>query len=311
MEPLPSALPASPDRELATSRTLPFPRSIVQRAWTDPHLLREWWGPEGFSSTFHHHEPAPGGVWRHTMHGPNGADYANQAIYRSIDPGRIELAHVSEPRFDLIATFEEREGGTHLTFLQRFASAAVREAVSGVCIPANEENLDRLTRVLARAERELALSRIVEAPRETVFRLATDPRQLTHWWGPHGYSVPEVEMELRAGGLFRSVMRAPDGTLYPSSGSFLEVVPPERFVFTDGYEPDFRPAPQHFMTGVFLFEALGPHRTRVTARAMHRDAEDRAKHEEMGFYDGWGQMLDRLAALAQTPPSPSSARFSP
>lgn len=56
-------------------------------------------------------------------------------------------------------------------------------------------------------------------------------------------------------------------------------------MFTNGYEPDFRPTPQHFMTGAFLFEALGSHHTRVTNRTMHRNTKNRAKHEEIDFYN--------------------------
>jgi len=149
MSDLPPPLPSDLACELATRRVLPFPAADVFRAWTDLSQLNRWWGPTGFTTTTAEHDPRPGGVWRHTMHGPDGRDYANLSVYRVVSPSRIELAHVSEPRFDLIATFTPRDGGTEITFLQRFASVAVRDAVAPVCIPANEQNLDRLTHVLA------------------------------------------------------------------------------------------------------------------------------------------------------------------
>lgn len=144
----PAPLPADPATELFTSRLLPFPREDVFRAWTDARRLCRWWGPNGFTCTFHEFQPRAGGNWRHVMHGPDGRDYDNISVFRVVTPERIEMAHVSEPRFDLIATFAEREGGTFVTFLQRFATAAVRDAVAPICIPANEQNLDRLTRAI-------------------------------------------------------------------------------------------------------------------------------------------------------------------
>lgn len=148
MSATPSPLPADPACELFTSRILPFSPADVFRAWTDARLLCQWWGPTGFTCTFQEFEPRAGGRWRHVMHGPDGRNYDNTSVFCVVSPGCIEMAHVSEPRFDLIATFELREGGTLITFLQRFVAAAVRDAVAPICIPANEQNLDRLTRVL-------------------------------------------------------------------------------------------------------------------------------------------------------------------
>lgn len=151
MSSIPAPLPADPARELCTSRLLPFPRDEVFRAWTEAQLLCQWWGPNGFTCTFHEFEPRPGGQWRHVMHGPDGRNYDNSSVFRVVTPERIELAHVSEPRFDLIATLGVRDAGTHMTFLQRFPSAAVRDTLAPICIPANEQNLDRLARVIADA----------------------------------------------------------------------------------------------------------------------------------------------------------------
>jgi uncharacterized protein YndB with AHSA1/START domain len=144
-------------------------------------------------------------------------------------------------------------------------------------------------------ERELVLTRIIAAPRARVFSAWTE--QLPQWWGPHGMTTPVCELDLRPGGRFRTVMRAPDGTEYATRGVFLEVVAPERIVFTDAYEPGWVPAAHVFFTAVTTFEELPGHRTRYTARALHWTVADRAKHERMGFHQGWGESLDRLAAL--------------
>ncbi|HVW21074.1 MAG TPA: SRPBCC family protein [Opitutaceae bacterium] len=149
------------------------------------------------------------------------------------------------------------------------------------------------------AERELVLCRIIEAPRERVFQAWT--RRLPEWWGPHGMTTPVCEMDLRPGGIFRTVMRAPDGAEYPTQGLFLEVAAPERIVFTDAFGPGWEPAPGIFFTAVVTLEALPGERTRYTARALHWTAENRRRHEEMGFHQGWGESLERLAALVSRP----------
>ncbi len=147
--------------------------------------------------------------------------------------------------------------------------------------------------------RELVLTRIIAAPRARVFHAWTT--QLAEWWGPHGMTTPVVEMDLRPGGIFRTVMRAPDGTEYPTKGVFLEVAAPERIVFTDAFEPGWVPAADAFFTAVITFDALAEERTRCTARALHWTVARREAHEKMGFHQGWGESYDRLAALvAQT-----------
>jgi uncharacterized protein YndB with AHSA1/START domain len=110
-------------------------------------------------------------------------------------------------------------------------------------------------------------------------------------------TTPVCEMDLRPGGIFRTVMRAPDGQEYPTKGVFLEVVEPERIVFTNAYVPGWEPAPDLFFTAIMTFEALPGGKTRYTARALHWTVESRRQHEQMGFHQGWGESLDRLVAL--------------
>jgi uncharacterized protein YndB with AHSA1/START domain len=111
-------------------------------------------------------------------------------------------------------------------------------------------------------------------------------------------TTPFCEMELRPGGGFRTIMRAPDGTEYPTRGVFLEVVPDERIVFTDAYDAGWVPNPDVFFTAITTFEALPGGKTRYTARARHWTVANRERHEKMGFHQGWGESLDRLVALA-------------
>lgn len=151
------------------------------------------------------------------------------------------------------------------------------------------------TTPFAPATRELARIRLIDAPPARVFAAWTTC--FKDWWGPHGMTTPVCEMDLRPGGVFRTVMRAPDGTEYPTRGVFLDVIPDRRIVFTDAFDPDWRPHPDIFFTAIITFEDLPHHRTKVTARALHWTLENRKRHEAMGFADGWGESLDRLAAV--------------
>jgi uncharacterized protein YndB with AHSA1/START domain len=138
-------------RELIATRVFDAPRELVFEAWIDPDHLKHWWGPKGFTNTFHEFDPRPGGTWRFVMHGPDGTDYKNHMVFvEIIRPERIILDHLSTHRFRLTATFEDVGGKTRLTFRQTFPSVAECNKVRSVAEPGNEQNLDRLGEELAK-----------------------------------------------------------------------------------------------------------------------------------------------------------------
>ena len=148
-------------------------------------------------------------------------------------------------------------------------------------------------------DRELVLSRIIDAPREKVFRAWTDAELLKQWFAPKPYTTPFAELDVRPGGSSRVVMRSPDGQDLPNHGVFLEVVKNERLVLTDAFTKAWQPSDKPFMTVVLTFEDQGG-KTRYTARVGHWTVEDRKRHEEMGFHEGWGLCTEQLEALAKT-----------
>ena len=151
------------------------------------------------------------------------------------------------------------------------------------------------------SDRELVLTRIIDAPREKLFRAWTDPELLKQWFAPLPYTTPHAEMDVRPGGSSLIVMRGPDGNEFPNRGVYLEVVENERLVFTDAYTKAWEPSEKPFMTVVLTFEDVGGEdeggKTRYTARVLHWVVADREMHEKMGFHEGWGQCADQLAAL--------------
>jgi uncharacterized protein YndB with AHSA1/START domain len=135
-----------------TSRELPAPPGAVFAALEDPVRLARWWGPDGFTNTFHAFEFEPGGRWLFTMHGPNGANFANESRFAEIVPGaKVVVRHVSAPVFTLTIGLHPCARGTRVTWDQAFDDPAVAAAVRHIVEPANEQNLDRLAQELARA----------------------------------------------------------------------------------------------------------------------------------------------------------------
>ncbi len=140
------------DRQFSNTRLFAAPRETVFRAWTVAEHLTRWWGPKGFTSTFHEFDPRPGGDWRFVLHGPDGKDFPNYTRFLEVSPERIVLDHISPPQFQVTATFEEREGGTFLTFTQAFPTVQQKETIQKFAYEANEQNFDRLEAVLATME---------------------------------------------------------------------------------------------------------------------------------------------------------------
>ena len=139
------------DREIVSTRIVDAPRELVFEAFSDPDHLVHWWGPEGFTSTFHEFDMRPGGVWGFVMHGPDGRDYQNKSVFvEVVRPERIVFAHVSGPQFQMTITLAEHAGKTALTWRMRFESAAECAQVKRFAVEANEQNFDRLEAQLAR-----------------------------------------------------------------------------------------------------------------------------------------------------------------
>ncbi|WP_373503235.1 SRPBCC family protein [Aestuariivirga sp.] len=146
---------------------------------------------------------------------------------------------------------------------------------------------------------ELTLTRLIDAPREALWRCWTEPELLKQWFTPRPWTTPVVETDVRPGGSSYFLFRGPEGQEFHNRGVYLEVVPNEKLVFTDAYTKAWEPSAKPFMTGTITFADEGG-KTRYTAKVRHWTAEDKANHEQVGFHDGWGKATDQLAAVAAT-----------
>jgi len=152
---------------------------------------------------------------------------------------------------------------------------------------------------------DLVLERIVDVPPALVWKAWTTPEHLKKWFTPAPWKTVECEIDLRPGGIFRTVMRSPEGQDFPNVGCYLEIVPDQKLVWTDALVAGYRPATEtgHCgigapMTAIITLEPHGKG-TKYIATALHGTEASRAKHAELGFHEGWGTALDQLVAMAR------------
>jgi len=126
------------------TRELPAPVAAVFHALADPVRLARWWGPDGFTNTFHTFEFTPGGRWDFTMHGPDGTDYPNASVFVDIVPeASVVIRHVAQPHFTLTITLAPTGNGTRVTWVQDFEDPDMAARIRHIVEPANEQNLAR------------------------------------------------------------------------------------------------------------------------------------------------------------------------
>ncbi len=157
---------------------------------------------------------------------------------------------------------------------------------------------------------DLTLERTIAAPRALVWKAWTEPEHIKKWWAPAPWTTVECDMDLRPGGIFRTVMRSPEGQDFPHVGCVLEVVENEKIVFTNALAPGYRPAPGSLVDGngadcagiaftaILTFtERAG--KTHYSVLVLHKDEAGRKRHEELGFHEGWGKCADQLVAVVK------------
>jgi uncharacterized protein YndB with AHSA1/START domain len=143
------------------------------------------------------------------------------------------------------------------------------------------------------ADREIAATRIFDAPRELVFKMWTDPKHIAQWWGPRGFTTTTHEMNFKPGGVWRFVMHGPDGTDYQNKIIYEEMVEPERLVYSHVSGPQF-----HVTVN---FEEQDSGKTKLTMRMLFESAAERSRvAKEYGAVEGLGQTLDRLGEQLAT-----------
>ena len=290
---------AAATREITLTRIIDAPRELVFRMWTDPAHLAKWWGPRDFTNPVCEIDARPGGAIRIVMRAPDGTDYPMAGTFREIVvPERLVFTNCALDRDGKIlldgltaVTFAKQGEKTKLT-VQTRATALVHAAARYLegMQAGWEQTLDGLEQhTEATAARELTVTRMLDAPRELVFRLWTDPEHAAQWWGPQGFTTISCEMDVRPGGAYRACMRSPEGTRHCRCGIYREIVVPERLVFTFAWE-DAQGNPGHETLVTLTFGEIGG-KTRLTLhQAIFETVTARNEHQR-----GWTSTVERFA----------------
>ena len=311
--------------KLKITRLFMAPVSLVWKAWTDPALVKRWWGPAGYTAPSVTIDLRAGGKYLYCMRSPDGKDNWSTGTFREIVPmKRIAVTDsfadekgnvVPASRYGLpedwpmdmkvtITFAEEGEGMTRFTL--RYGSFP-----QGPMLPMARagwiQSLDKLARVLAGEQaapgktiviaepgrQEASMVRVFAAPREKVYRAFTDPDLLAKWWAPRRYETIVDRLELRPGGIWRFLNKDKDGNLFAFHGVYHEISP-TRIVSTF----EFEGMPGHVLLGITTLEDV-PEGTRVTLASVFESVGDRDGMMVTGMSEGWKETFDLLAELVE------------
>ena len=232
------------NRELAITRVLNAPRELVWEVWTDPAHLTHWWGPTGFSTTTHEMNLRPGGVWRFTMHGPDGRDYQNKIVFIEVKkPELLEYKHSGEDdtediKFHVTIKFEKQDNRTRLTMRSLFDSPEELERVIKE-FGAKEgmyQHVDRLEDYLqtkqpaAFINGAVIIERTYNAPVERVWNSITNKSEMKKWF----FDIAEFKAE--PGFEFEFVGKGKQGQEFLHLCRVKEVIKNKKLSYSWGYE---------------------------------------------------------------------------
>lgn len=142
--------------EIVSTRIFNVPRELLFEAYSNPEILAKWWGPNGFTNTFHEFNFTNNGTWTFIMHGPDGKDYKNNSVFREIIPlEKIVFNHISGPYYKGTVILQDTDtaGSTQLIYSMVLESQKVYEKLKDFIIGANEENFDRLEEILGKIKK--------------------------------------------------------------------------------------------------------------------------------------------------------------
>ncbi len=251
------------DRTLVISRVFHAPRELVWQAYTDAEHLAQWYGPRGFTARIDKNDLRPGGQWRYIMIGSDGIEYPSEGVFREVVPmqrlvttdGFGDGYHNDKPGdlpqgMIVTITFEDLDyqpvnpgrheslgdssPQTRLTVRITHPTAEDRRKHEAMGVVTGFHSmLDCLDDHLLSLDddRQIVVSRVIDAPADVVFDAWSKPEAITHWWGPRGFTTTTHHMDFRTGGSWRFTMHGPDGTDYTNRIDYDEVHRPLRITY--------------------------------------------------------------------------------
>jgi uncharacterized protein YndB with AHSA1/START domain len=324
-----SAHPHKP--EVTITSHLDAPPHLVWKTITDPNMLPRWWGPREYTTTVEKMDVKPGGKWHFIQRSADGKLYGFSGIYKEVNEHTqysYTFNYEATPGHESTETITLEEHGfqTKLTNNVVFQTmedrdSMVREGLERGAV----ESMERLNTLLQElknakagvqevgiAEDAIAISRIMLADQNTVWKAWTQKTKIKHWWGPKGFTAPYIENDLRVGGKYLYLMRSSEGKEVWNTGTYMEVVPKERIVATDSFanaKGTIVPATEYGFSADFprelyvtvTFENMGKNKTKLTIRQAGLGKLALTDHASM--IEGWNSSLDKLEKCLRTAPA--------
>jgi uncharacterized protein YndB with AHSA1/START domain len=306
---------AGKSNEIRITRLYDAPVQAVWDAWTDPAQAAQWWGPRGFTLTTHSKDLRPGGIWHYTMHGPDGTDYPNKALYHEVvECKKLVYDHGGnderQPLFRVTALFSEVEGKTKLEMTMTLPTPeAAQETRKFIKKAGGEGTWDRLAEYLEKqssGKEQFVINRSFDAPLDMMFDMWTKPEHFSKWLPPMGMEMEFIRADIKAGGSGFYVMTGNGIKMYGRI-EYLEIRRPDRIVYKQQFCDEHENISRHPMVPVWpatmlstvTLAAEGPDRTRVTV--VWEPDGPTTKEELKAFIDmrgsmtqGWSGSFDKL-----------------
>jgi uncharacterized protein YndB with AHSA1/START domain len=308
-----------PDEPLIiTTRVIAAPRELVWKMLTTPEHLRHFWGPDGFSNTFKSYDLRVGGQALFTMHGPDGKNWPNRFIFRTVEPPRLlRWDHDNggegpvDHKFVGEVELTEEGGKTRIELRMTESSVEARDAVAEFAVAGGQQNLDRFAAYVAPIAEEknlFVIERSFPVSQERLFWACTNLEEMTQWFAPPGMKTIKAEQELKPGGIYHYGMATSQGNEMWGKVTYKEITPHSRLVYAQSFsDPEggltrhpMAPTWPMEMVTVMDFIAEGEAQTRLKVSWIYAGVDDsegetfRAAHA--GMSGGWTGTLDGLYA---------------
>jgi uncharacterized protein YndB with AHSA1/START domain len=251
------------NRTLGTTRIFNAPLEIVWKVWSDINHLNNWWGPRGFTQTTEKHEFRENGTWSFVMHGPNRVDYQNNLVYSEIIPlEKIVIRHNSPPQFTVTALFKAIDSKrTQVDFIQVIDDQKVHDVVKDFAIAANMEHQMKFEAELAKLTgeiipKEFIISREFKADLDTIWKMFTEPKHMSSWYGPKEITTGHCDMDFKRGGYYHFSMIAKDNNESWGKLYFIDIVKNVRLIYLNTFSNSKGEITRHPMAPLMPVELL-------------------------------------------------------
>ena len=316
MTPLAQTILPKDKPQIITSRLLNAPRELVWKVLTSPEHIKHFWGPDGFTNTIKQMDVKPGGQWLFTMHGPDGKNWPNRIIYRTVTPpSYLAWDHDGgEDDPDGHRFFGELElfaegNKTRIELRMHEASFAQRDAVAKFAVDGSIQNLERLAAYVASMANPLnkfVIERSFPVSQKRLFEVCSQVEHLKHWMAAAGMKVVKAEQDLSPGGTYHYGLTSAEGNEMWGLATYREITPNSRLIYAQSFSDRDRNITVHPMAPTWpkemltTFEFIPDAENKTTLRIIWtyagidetEAATFHAAHE--GMKGGWTGSLDHL-----------------